>query len=103
MTECVPCVYRLSYLCCLGGGPGIELISHPGRLSMSLCDPDINSLARHIVALQGPGGVSTVKEPIRGRLNTGRGPGFDSRLFLRNLSGNIGSGTDPPSLVRTIG
>ena len=37
MNECVDGVYRLSCLCCLGGGPGIELITHPGRPSMSLC------------------------------------------------------------------
>ena len=37
MTECVLGVYCLSCLCCLGGGPGIGLITHPGRLSMSLC------------------------------------------------------------------
>ena len=37
MNECVPGVYRLSCLSCLGGGPGIELIPHPGRSSMSLC------------------------------------------------------------------
>ena len=29
-------VYRFLCSCCLGGGPGIELILHPGRLSMSL-------------------------------------------------------------------
>ena len=29
-------VYRLSCLCCLGGGPGIELIPRPGRVSMPL-------------------------------------------------------------------
>ena len=37
MTECVLSVYCLSWLCCLGGGPGIGLITHPGRPSMSLC------------------------------------------------------------------
>ena len=31
------CVYLLSCVCCLTGGPGIELIPHPRRLSMSLC------------------------------------------------------------------
>ena len=31
------CVYHLSCSCCLGGGPGIELIPHSGRLFMSLC------------------------------------------------------------------
>ena len=36
MTECVLGVYCLSCLCCLGGGPGIGLITHPGRPSMSL-------------------------------------------------------------------
>ena len=36
MTECVPGVYRLSCLCCLGGGPSIELLPHPERPSMSL-------------------------------------------------------------------
>ena len=30
MIECVSGVYCLSCLCCLGGGPGIELITHPG-------------------------------------------------------------------------
>ena len=29
--------YRLSCSCCLGGGPGINLLTHPGRPSMSLC------------------------------------------------------------------
>ena len=37
LTECVLGVYYLSCLCCLRGGPGIELITHPGRPSMSLC------------------------------------------------------------------
>ena len=37
MTECVFGVYCLSCLCRLGGGPGIGLITHPGRPSMSLC------------------------------------------------------------------
>ena len=37
MTGCVLGVYCLSRLYCLGGGPGIGLITHPGRLSMSLC------------------------------------------------------------------
>ena len=37
MTECVLGVYFLSCLCCLGGGPGIGLITHPGRPSLSLC------------------------------------------------------------------
>ena len=36
MTECVLGVYCLSCLCSLGGGPGIGLITHPGRPSMSL-------------------------------------------------------------------
>ena len=31
------------------------------------------------------------------------GPGFDSRLYSRNFSGSIGSGTGPPSLVRRTG
>ena len=29
-----------------------------------VCDPEINSLPRKVVALQGPGGVSLVKEPM---------------------------------------
>ena len=37
MIGCVDGVYRLSCLCFLGVGPGIELIPHPGRTSMSLC------------------------------------------------------------------
>ena len=37
MTECVLGVYCLSCLCCLGGGPGIGLITHPGKPSMSMC------------------------------------------------------------------
>ena len=37
MNGCVDGVYRLSCLCCLGGGPGIELISHPGNPSISMC------------------------------------------------------------------
>ena len=37
MTVCVLGVYCLSCLCCLGGIPGIGLITHPGRPSMSLC------------------------------------------------------------------
>ena len=36
MSECVLGAYCLSCLCCLGGGPGIGLITHPGRPSMSL-------------------------------------------------------------------
>ena len=34
---CVLGVYCLSCSCCLGGGPGIGLMTHPGRPSMSLC------------------------------------------------------------------
>ena len=37
MTGCVLGVDCLSCLCCLGGGPGIGLITHLGRPSMSLC------------------------------------------------------------------
>ena len=37
MTGCVLGVYCLSCLCCLGGGSGIGLITHPGRPSMSMC------------------------------------------------------------------
>ena len=37
INGCVNGVYRFSYSCCLGGGPGIEVIPHPGRFSMSLC------------------------------------------------------------------
>ena len=37
MTECMLGVYCLSCLCCLGGGPGFGLITHPGRTSMSVC------------------------------------------------------------------
>ena len=37
MTQCVLGAYCLSCLCCLGGGHGIGLITHPGRPSMSLC------------------------------------------------------------------
>ena len=35
--HCVNVVYRFSCLCCFGGSPGIELIPHPGRPSISLC------------------------------------------------------------------
>ena len=38
MNGCVDGVYRLSSLYCLGGGPGTELIPHPGKPSMCLCD-----------------------------------------------------------------
>ena len=37
MNECVLAVYCLLCFCCLGGGPGIGLITHPGRPSMALC------------------------------------------------------------------
>ena len=74
MTDCVPGVYCLSCLCSLGGGPGIGLITHPGRPSMSLCGQKgmyvIHSLIpRQVVVLLGPGGVGHVKVPRRGRLN----------------------------------
>ena len=36
-----------------------------------VCDSEINSLPRQVLPLSGPGGVSLVKEPIRGRLNSG--------------------------------
>ena len=36
INGCVDGVYRLWCLCCLGGGPAIELIPHPGRYSMYL-------------------------------------------------------------------
>ena len=58
MNECVPSVYRLSCLCCLGGGPRVDLITYPWRPYMFLCgqkkyvcDPKFNSLSRQIVAL----------------------------------------------------
>ena len=58
MIECLSGVYCLSCLCCFGGGPGIELIPHPERPSMSLCgkkkyvcDPKFMSLPRQVVAL----------------------------------------------------
>ena len=35
INGCVNGVYRLFCSCCLGGGPGIGLITHPGRHSMS--------------------------------------------------------------------
>ena len=76
MTECVLGVYRLSCLCCLGGGPGFGLITHPGRRHHVLvwskkyvCDPQFNSLPRQVVALKDPGGMGHVKEPISGKLN----------------------------------
>ena len=37
MNGCVNGVYHLSCSCCLGSGPGIELIPNPERPSMSLC------------------------------------------------------------------
>ena len=37
MNGCVNGAYRLSCSCCLEGGPGIELIPHPERPSVSLC------------------------------------------------------------------
>ena len=57
MTERVLGVYCLSCLCCLRGGPGIGLVTHPGRPSMSLCGQKsmyvIHSLIlpRQVVAL----------------------------------------------------
>ena len=58
MIECVSGVYCVSCLCCLGGGPGIELITHPRRPSMSLCGQksmyviqSLIPLPRQVVAL----------------------------------------------------
>ena len=49
MTECVLGVYCLSCLCCLGGGPGIGLITHPRRPSMSLCGQKSMSVIHSLI------------------------------------------------------
>ena len=49
MTERVLGVYCLSCLCCLGGGPGIELVTHPGRPSMSLCGQESMSVIHSLI------------------------------------------------------
>ena len=68
-------MYFLSYSCCLGGGPSIELILYPGKPSMSLrgikkyvCDPESFPLPTGRGSVR-PGGVSHVKASIRERLN----------------------------------
>ena len=53
------CCVSPSCSCCLGGGPSIELMSHPGRTSISLCGQNsslcmrsrVNSSSRQVVAL----------------------------------------------------
>ena len=76
MTECVLGVYYLSCLCCLGGGPGIGLITHPGRPSMFLCGQKSMYVIHSLIPspdrswlCKAPGGVGHVKVPRRGRLN----------------------------------
>ena len=46
MNGCMDGVYRLSLLCCLGGGPGIELIHDPGGppcpcMVKKVCEPEL--------------------------------------------------------------
>ena len=48
-TEYVLGVYCLSCLCCVGGGPGIGLITHPGRPSMSLCGQQSMSVIHSLI------------------------------------------------------
>ena len=74
MSECVLGVYFLSCLCCLGGGHGIELITHPGRPSMSLCGKESMYVIHSLIPSTDrswlcKGGVGHVKVPKRGRLN----------------------------------
>ena len=49
MTECVLGVYCLSCLCCLGGGPGIGLITNQGSPSMSLCGQKSMSVIHSLI------------------------------------------------------
>ena len=64
MTGCVLGVYCLSCLCCLGGGPGIELITHPGKPSMSLCGQ--NSMYVIHSLIPSPTGRGSVRPGRRG-------------------------------------
>ena len=49
MNGCVLGVYCLSCLCCLGGGPGIGLITHPGRPSISVCGQKSMSVIHSLI------------------------------------------------------
>ena len=49
MNGCMLGVYCLSCLCCLGGGPGIRLITDPGRPSMSLCGQKSMSVIQSLI------------------------------------------------------
>ena len=73
MSECC----ELSYVvdCFLGGGPGAELITRPGRISMSLCDQKnlnvIQSLKNPLMTCRrtvGPCGTCRVKVSTKGRV-----------------------------------
>ena len=64
MTECVLGVYCLSCLCCFGGGPGIGLITHPGRPSMSLCGQKSTYVIHSLIP--SPTGRSSVRPGRRG-------------------------------------
>ncbi|PSN47062.1 hypothetical protein C0J52_19536 [Blattella germanica] len=49
--------------CCLGGGPGIELITYPGRPSMSLCSQkSMNNSVWKLEILSGRMQLNSVKE-----------------------------------------
>ena len=65
MTECVLGVYCLSCLCCLGDGPSIGLITHPGRLSMSLCGQKSMYVIHSLI----PTGRGSVRPGWRGSRN----------------------------------
>ena len=71
-------VYCLSCLCCFGGGPGIGLITHPGRPSMSLC----GQKSMHVIhsLIPSPTGRGTVR---LGRRGSRKGT-YKGRLNLDN-------------------
>ena len=68
MNGCVNGVYRLSCSCCLGGGPGIEVIRDgppcPCMVKKVLCNSGLIFSLRS--GRGGPGGVNHVKITGRG-------------------------------------
>ena len=77
MNGCVNDVYRLSCWRCVGCGPGIELIPHPGRFSMSLCGENCMDVIQSYLPLPTgrgsvrPGWRESRKCTYKGRLNFG--------------------------------
>ena len=79
MNGCVNDVYCLSCSCCLGCGPGTELIPDRGGHPCPCVVKKVCMWSKVVPSpdrswtLQGPSGVNHVSAPIRGRINYGNG------------------------------